>query len=170
MPHFNAHRLGRALTGLTATVALTCASKAAIAADGAIAPTGGSALPWLGLALVSTVAIMLGLRMQKQRAELAQLKIDLAAPAKPDPHLAKIEAERDKLQTEVALLIQRASEVVKARDDAEAANHAKTQFLAMMSHELRTPLNAILGFSEIICSEALGPVGSDEYRIYAADI
>jgi len=39
-----------------------------------------------------------------------------------------------------------------------------------MSHELRTPLNAILGFSEIIRSEALGPVGSDEYRIYAPDI
>ena len=137
MPHFNAHCLVRALTGLTATLAFTCASKAAIAADGAIAPAGGSALPWLGLALVSMVAVMLGLRMQKQRAELAQLKADLAAPAEPDPRLAEIEAERDKLQTEVALLIQRASEVAKARDDAEAANHAKTQFLAMMSHELR---------------------------------
>ncbi len=170
MPHFNAHCLVRALTGLTATLAFTCASKAAIAADGAIAPAGGSALPWLGLALVSMVAVMLGLRMQKQRAELAQLKADLATPAEPDPRLAETEAERDKLQTEVALLIQRASEVAKARDDAEAANHAKTQFLAMMSHELRTPLNAILGFSEIIRSEALGPVGSDEYRIYAADI
>ena len=83
------------------------------------------------------VAVMLGLRMQKQRAELAQLKADLATPAEPDPRLAETEAERDKLQTEVALLIQRASEVAKARDDAEAANHAKTQFLAMMSHELR---------------------------------
>jgi signal transduction histidine kinase len=150
--HFNAHCLVRALTGLTATLAFTCASKAAIATDGAIAPAGRSALPWLGLALVSMVAIMLGLRMQKQRAELAQLKADLAALAEPDPRLAEIEAERDKLQTEVALLIQRASEVTKARDDAEAANHAKTQFLAMMSHELRTPLNAVLGFSEIIRS------------------
>ncbi len=40
----------------------------------------------------------------------------------------------------------------------------------MISHELRTPLNAILGFSEVIRSEALGPVGLDEYRIYAPDI
>jgi signal transduction histidine kinase len=39
-----------------------------------------------------------------------------------------------------------------------------------MSHELRTPLNAIIGFSEIIETEILGPVGNVKYHDYASDI
>jgi len=57
-----------------------------------------------------------------------------------------------------------------AKDSAEGASEAKTRFLANMSHELRTPLNAIIGFSEILSQEVLGPVGTPQYRDYAADI
>jgi signal transduction histidine kinase len=42
----------------------------------------------------------------------------------------------------------------EARMAAEAANVAKSQFLAMMSHELRTPLHAIIGYSEIMLEDA----------------
>jgi two-component system, cell cycle sensor histidine kinase PleC len=52
---------------------------------------------------------------------------------------------------------------------AEAANTAKSKFIAGMSHELRTPLNAILGFSEIIAGQALGS-SSKQYASYAQDI
>jgi len=58
----------------------------------------------------------------------------------------------------------------EARHRAEAANVAKSRFLAQMSHELRTPLNAILGFSEVMKSEIFGTHAVPAYKEYSADI
>ena len=58
----------------------------------------------------------------------------------------------------------------EARHRAEAANVAKSRFLAQMSHELRTPLNAILGFSEVMKAEIFGAHTVPVYKEYSADI
>ena len=70
----------------------------------------------------------------------------------------------------ITALRQREEALIGAKESAELANRAKTEFLANMSHELRTPLNAVIGFSEIMESELLGPLGSSQYKSYAADI
>ena len=76
-------------------------------------------------------------------------------------------AEKDAL---IGELEQSKSISDEARRRAEAANIAKSQFLATMSHELRTPLNAVLGFSEVMKSEILGPHTVPTYKEYANDI
>jgi len=57
-----------------------------------------------------------------------------------------------------------------AKETAESAYASKTRFLANMSHELRTPLNAIIGFSEMMQSQLLGPIGNDRYIDYIVGI
>lgn len=52
----------------------------------------------------------------------------------------------------------------------EAARDIKQKLLAAMHHNFKTPLNGILGYSEVIMTEMLGPIGKDTYKEYASDI
>jgi len=74
------------------------------------------------------------------------------------------------LKGEVRLLQARETQLSEALGAETRANTAKSDFLALMSHELRTPLNAIIGFSEVLGTEMLGPLGHARYREYANDV
>ena len=74
------------------------------------------------------------------------------------------------IHTDVSQARQHEAQLRAAYEQAQAANQSKSQFLANMSHELRTPLNAVIGFSEVMKTELMGPLGSDLYRGYAKDI
>lgn len=61
-------------------------------------------------------------------------------------------------------------ELEAANKRLDAANRAKSEFLAHMSHELRTPLNSVIGFSEMVRTETLGPIDNPTYIEYAGYI
>ncbi|MFT4279205.1 MAG: ATP-binding protein [Rhodopseudomonas sp.] len=127
------------------------------------------------LPVTATIAVNFALSGSFEKYVLAALTVAseiyfaLLAHRLHSTTLATLQARAEK-DVLIAELEQSKAISDEARHRAEAANVAKSRFLAQMSHELRTPLNAILGFSEVMKSEIFGAHAVPAYKDYSADI
>lgn len=124
--------------------------------------------------LVSVSAIIRNLGLLREAAQLmASGDLTARSPVVSNDAIGVLSSALNTMAQQISSLLnglevrrqqleERSSELEVAMQSAEAANRAKSTFLANMTHELRTPLNAIIGYSELLQEEA-EDLGEEEF-------
>ncbi|AFZ10343.1 integral membrane sensor hybrid histidine kinase [Oscillatoria nigro-viridis PCC 7112] len=133
------------------------------------------------VAFVSVSAIIRNLGWLRETAEqMASGDLTARSPVVSNDAIGVLSSTLNTMAQQISSLLnglevrqrqleERSAELEIAKNAAEAANRAKSSFLANMTHELRTPLNAIIGYSELLQEEAL-ELGEEEFVMDLASI
>ncbi len=106
---------------------------------------------------VNLVAIIQDISDRKKVEEELQ-ELNLSLEQKVMERTSELSITNEFLMKEVVARKKHETELKLARNEAEKANKAKSEFISRMSHELRTPMNSILGFAQLFSMGELSPV------------
>ncbi len=111
---------------------------------------------WPAYRLLGLMLMPLAYFTWKFAANLDEFKLSLSAKRLARELNESLKREKKELERQVEIAT---SDLIHAKEEAEQANKAKTDFLARMSHEIRTPLTAIIGYSDIAVDDSTDEEG-----------